>query len=256
MNTHKQNSTKSVSGTDEAHLAMYVIDLFCGAGGFSAGAHMAGASVIACVDNWAPGLSIHQKNFPNAKHVLMDLGGNVEEFVGQLQQFISDNVPPGSPWHLHGSPPCQSFSKAQRQDKEHDVEKDARSNLTLWFIDVVTRLKPERWSMEQVPGCLKYIEKHRPEFLKTATIYPKVYGYQFGAPTLRKRLYMGGGWTFPQGLTQGGSEKKFTKRKITACTQDVLPLGNEYNLPGTVYVVWISPATLSLHRTRCLSTRE
>jgi len=50
--------------------------------------------------------------------------------------------------------------------------------------------------MEQVPTSLKYILEH-PILNSTGVhIYPAVFGYEFGAPTLRKRLYVGGGWTF------------------------------------------------------------
>ena len=189
---------------------IYVIDLFAGAGGFSSGVHMAGHKVILCVEYWDKGLAIHHANFPDCIHVKMALGGDVADFVAELKHFVEKALPPGAKWHLHGSPPCQSFSIAQRQNKNHDVETDARSNLTKWYFDVLEGLDPPRWSFEQVPGVLKYISKHVPWVLekKDVNIYPACYGYEFGAPTMRKRLYIGKGWSFDDKTTAYGSKKR------------------------------------------------
>jgi len=53
---------------------LVVVDLFCGAGGFSAGVHMSGREVVLAIDNNPHMLSLHQVNFGKAKHVLMALG--------------------------------------------------------------------------------------------------------------------------------------------------------------------------------------
>ncbi|MGC8547355.1 MAG: DNA cytosine methyltransferase, partial [Thermoplasmata archaeon] len=39
-----------------------VIDLFCGAGGFSEGFHQAGFDVVLGVDNWRPACETHRLN--------------------------------------------------------------------------------------------------------------------------------------------------------------------------------------------------
>jgi DNA (cytosine-5)-methyltransferase 1 len=39
-----------------------VIDLFCGAGGFSEGFHMAGYDVVYGIDNWNPACETHTFN--------------------------------------------------------------------------------------------------------------------------------------------------------------------------------------------------
>ena len=141
---------------------------------------------------------------------MMKMGGDVDNFVESVKTFVKTHVPMGAVWHIHGSPPCQSFSICQRQNKDHDVEKDERSNLTTWFFRVLEALNPPRWSFEQVPGVLKFLRTHVPWVFedKEVHIWPACYGYQFGAPTMRKRLYMGKGWTFDGKTASYGTRKR------------------------------------------------
>ena len=181
---------------------VHVIDLFSGAGGFTTGVHLAGQKVSLCVDKWMPGVSMHYANFPESQHLVMELGGDVDEFVQNIRRYVTTCLPEDADWHLHGSPPCQSFSIAQRgkvnskQPKEF-VEEDERSNLTQWFLQVVRTLQPPSWSMEQVPTALSYIKGKAPWIFEQDShvkIYPSVYGHEMGAPTMRKRMYIGQGW--------------------------------------------------------------
>lgn len=195
-------------------MTVYVIDLFSGAGGFSEGVHMAGHTVLACIEHWVSGLAIHAANFPKCTHIKMSLGGDVAEFVKNIQDYVRIHVPSGAVWHLHASPPCQSFSIAQRQNREHDVEQDTRSNLTLWVFKVIDLLKPPRWSVEQVPGVVPFLKKHVQWIFEddSIQIYDKCFGYEFEAPTMRKRLYLGKGWSFKKNTTELGS----TRRRVAA----------------------------------------
>ena len=96
---------------------------------------MAGGTVVLAVDNNATMLSLHHHNFPEAKHVQMELGGDVSKFAGSVLGLVG-----GRPWHLHGSPPCQSFSIAYRRGG-HETGDDARTNLTLWYLRLVETVK-------------------------------------------------------------------------------------------------------------------
>ena len=195
---------------------IYVIDLFAGAGGFTSGVHEAGHCVVACLDHWEKGLALHYANFPDCVHLKIRLGGEVEPFVQSLRVLIEALVPSGATYHVHASPPCQSFSIAQRQKKPTkallDAEADPRSSLLIWALEVIRQLDPPRWSLEQVPTALPFLEKHAPWIFESDAsirIYPKVYGYEFDAPTMRKRLFMGKGWSFDGKTTPFGSKKRF-----------------------------------------------
>ena len=59
---------------------VYVIDLFCGIGGFSEGAKQAGAKVILAVDNWEIALEVHKNNHPDTEHWNLTLGGDISDF--------------------------------------------------------------------------------------------------------------------------------------------------------------------------------
>lgn len=66
-------------------IMIYVIDLFCGCGGFSEGAKQAGASVKLAVDNWDKALSVHNKNHPDPEHWNIELGIDVEKLSSKLK---------------------------------------------------------------------------------------------------------------------------------------------------------------------------
>jgi DNA (cytosine-5)-methyltransferase 1 len=58
-------------------MTLYIIDLFCGAGGFSFGASQAGAKVAIAVDSWDKALQVHQDNHPKTVHLNMELIKNL-----------------------------------------------------------------------------------------------------------------------------------------------------------------------------------
>ena len=71
-----------------------VYDLFCGAGGFSTGAALAGCRIAFACDSDPVALSTHIINHPGAEHLQCTLP--------------RDDLPlptDGRRWHLHGSPP-------------------------------------------------------------------------------------------------------------------------------------------------------
>ena len=186
---------------------VHVFDLFAGGGGFSTGAHQVdGVDVALAVDYWDKGLAIHSVNFPKTHHVHMSLGGSLEEFAKHIEGMVEVVVKEKDTWHLHGSPPCQSFSAANTNIYKgiSDAKADAkRCNLTRWYLALVRRLNPPSWSMEQVPTALKFLQKHE-QWLWTTEgvhVYPNVFGDEFGAATRRKRMYIGCGWKFPGNKT-------------------------------------------------------
>lgn len=45
------------------------VDLFCGAGGSTTGAEMAGVNVILAVNHWRVAIYSHQANHPHTRHI-------------------------------------------------------------------------------------------------------------------------------------------------------------------------------------------
>ena len=58
-----------------ALMSLKAVDLFCGAGGSSAGAQSAGVEIVAAVDAWGLAAATFQHNFPRA-HVINEALGD------------------------------------------------------------------------------------------------------------------------------------------------------------------------------------
>lgn len=156
---------------------MNTIDLFSGCGGMSLGFQNAGFEIKAAFDKWQPVIDVYQANFAH-KIFNLDLS---EEYVEILQHF--------SPQMIIGGPPCQDFSSAGKRD-----ETLGRADLTLTFAEIVRRLLPEWFVMENVSR----IEKS--QILSDAKNIFKKAGYGltekildasfFGVPQKRKRFFL------------------------------------------------------------------
>lgn len=155
----------------------YVIDLFCGIGGFSCGAEAAGHTLLLAVDSDRRLLQSHADNHPDCHHLLMTLGPEVEDaLVAQIQTL----VPHGQPWHLHGSPPCVKVSAIQHatlyrnhQGRTHDGNIEEGMELVNWYLRLVVRLRPASWSFEnvvvpEVSGALRMLR----------TLYPSLVDFK------------------------------------------------------------------------------
>lgn len=171
---------------------LLVIDLFCGIGGFSTGAAMAGHQVVLAVDSEYDLLAIHQLNHPDAEHLKLELGPDTEHI---LEAKIRALVPTGRPFHVHGSPPCTKLSNMQNVKHSDELDENVEEGLRLvmWFIDFVQRLNPTTWSFEQVPipqldGVLRYAQYLLPD--KCA--YCKSVDFsRMGIPQARQRVIAG-----------------------------------------------------------------
>ena len=145
----------------------YVVDLFCGIGGFSCGAAAAGHVLLLAADSDRRLLQAHADNHPGCQHMLTALGPETED---ALVEQIRALLPQGQPWHLHGSPPCIKVSAIQhatlyrnRQGRTHDANIEAGMQLVLWYLRLVVRLRPASWSFEnvvvpEVSGALRMMQ--------------------------------------------------------------------------------------------------
>ncbi|MGN1228744.1 MAG: DNA cytosine methyltransferase [Prevotella sp.] len=119
---------------------MRVVDLFCGCGGLSLGFAKAGMEVVAAFDNWTDALAVYRNNFhhPAIRADLMDLDASVEL------------IRPYAPDMIIGGPPCQDFSSAGKRD-----ENNGRGDLTVAYAEIISRIRPQWFVMENVERILK-----------------------------------------------------------------------------------------------------
>lgn len=128
------------------------MDIFCGAGGFSAGFHLNGFQIKHGIDSWQPAMSTFNYNYGlncSVKDVL-----DFEYDVGQIECLPDTNV-------IVGSPPCVSFSNSNKSGK---ADKSLGVRLTETFLRIVTVKKYSKdsvldaWFMENVPNSAKYLQ--------------------------------------------------------------------------------------------------
>lgn len=161
-----------------------IVDLFCGCGGFSLGAHRAGLSPKVAFDNDPILTSSYKANFPSTHLVLTTLrtvtGADIKKLIG------------GAPDGVFGGPPCQAFS-----DMGHRKTNDPRRNLLKHFFRLISELKPGFFVMENVRGlgygtartlldeCIELVPS-RYQILGPLNLDAA----DFGAATLRARLFV------------------------------------------------------------------
>lgn len=120
------------------------IDLFCGAGGLTHGLIKSGINVIAGYDIEESCKFAYEYN-------------NKAQFI---TQDITTLDPNEIRYLLHGSPytllagcaPCQPFSAYARGAKQRSTIKDSRWDLLTNFGQIVSEVKPDFVTMENVPG--------------------------------------------------------------------------------------------------------
>lgn len=137
-----------------------VMDLFCGAGGFSAGFKNAGCNIIFGIDNNKSACNTFRYNFQDADVVCE----NIREF---------DDFPKAG--IIIGSPPCVEFSKG-------NVDRTFDTSLIECMIEIVDRVQPNYWVLENVPDTYDYVDAPVKEILNAD---------DYGCATIRSRLFAG-----------------------------------------------------------------
>jgi DNA (cytosine-5)-methyltransferase 1 len=157
---------------------MKVVDLFSGCGGLSLGLKNAGFDVLAAFENWEPAIKVYRENF---NHPVNSKDLNDSESIEIIRNF--------KPEMIAGGPPCQDFSSAGKRD-----ESLGRADLTIRFSEILSRIKPEWFLMENVERAYKS------QALKVALENLKKTGYGItinildssycGVPQIRKRMFV------------------------------------------------------------------
>jgi len=120
-----------------------VLDLFAGCGGLSKGFELAGFNVVAGNDILDHAGETYKRNHPNTKFFLGDITD--EEMKKQIISYMKEN---GCDV-IVGGPPCQAYSLAGLRDPN-----DPRGKLFEEYVEIVKKLQPKIFVMENVKGIL------------------------------------------------------------------------------------------------------
>lgn len=163
---------------------MKLVELFCGCGGFSHGAHNAGFTIAAAYDIDPILTSAYQTNFPDTPLHLRD----VAELTGaEIRKDVGGEV-----FGVFGGPPCQGFSAIGKRNPT-----DPRRDLLGHFFRIVRELAPVFFVMENVrglayPGARPVLDSALKMVSQEYDILgPTIWeASQFGAATTRPRMFV------------------------------------------------------------------
>lgn len=179
-NSYINRCRKSVNAN-----SLKMIDLFCGAGGLSLGFTQEGfvtslANDIqeCCVDTYAH----NHPETPRNKIILGDVK-DVADNIENLVDVVSVDI-------VVGGPPCQGFSMANRQR----LIDDPRNHLYKNYVEIVRKVQPKFFVMENVKGMLSVAEQVKEDFrnIGYSVECHILNAKDFGVPQNRERLiYIG-----------------------------------------------------------------
>lgn len=130
-----------------------VMDIFCGAGGFSEGFRQQGFRIVMGIDHWEPAIKTFNHNYGlecKTRNVL-DFKDSIEE----IEALPNTDV-------ILGSPPCVTFSSSNISGK---ADKTSGITLTQIFLRIVAIKKWQKgsilkaWFMENVPSSIRHLGK-------------------------------------------------------------------------------------------------
>ena len=121
-----------------------LVDLFCGCGGFSLGAELAGFRSLAAIDIDANLQSGYKRNFPRSRAIQADVS---DLDRSDWTHLLGSKVRPDG---VIGGPPCQGFSAIGKRNIG-----DPRNSLVFEFVRQVGILRPRFFIMENVEGILR-----------------------------------------------------------------------------------------------------
>lgn len=181
--------------------SMGFVDLFSGAGGFTIGLARAGWKPLLDVDINASVALTHTHNYPSIPYISNDLSKK------EVRDQIVERVGNGIIGIVVGGPPCQGFSifgnRRFVNTKGYDPHKDDRNKLVYSYIDIVKRVNPRWFIMENVPGFATldnglFLQAVIDEFkdIGFTSVESKILlAADYGVPQMRKRLIIIGNRT-------------------------------------------------------------
>ena len=242
---------RSLEGLSDIEL--FVIDLFCGAGGLSEGVEEARldgnkcAKVVCCVNHDKNAILSHDANIPDALHFIEGIRtlelSPISTIVERIRQLY-----PNAMIMLHASLECTNFSKA-KGGQPRDADSRTLAEHLFRYIDVID---PDYIQIENVEEFMSWgdmDEKGKPISMNKGRLYQKwvrnvkKYGYNFehrilnaadfGAYTTRKRFFAifakkSLPIVFPEPThCKGGRQDMFSKLEKWKTVKEVLDFSDE-----------------------------
>lgn len=234
-------------------IELFVIDLFCGAGGLSEGVEEARlngnrcAKVVCCVNHDKNAILSHDANIPDALHFIEDIRtlelSPINTIVERIRELYPDSM-----IMLHASLECTNFSKA-KGGQPRDADSRTLAEHLFRYIDVID---PDYIQIENVEEFMSWgdmDEKGKPISMDKGRLYQKwvrnvkKYGYNFehrilnaadfGAYTTRKRFFgifakKSLPIVFPEPThCKGGRQDMFSRLEKWKPVKDVLDFSDE-----------------------------
>lgn len=234
-------------------IELFVIDLFCGAGGLSEGVEEARlngnrcAKVVCCVNHDKNAILSHDANIPDALHFIEDIRtlelSPINTIVERIRELYPDSM-----IMLHASLECTNFSKA-KGGQPRDADSRTLAEHLFRYIDVID---PDYIQIENVEEFMSWgdmDEKGKPISMDKGRLYQKwvrnvkKYGYNFehrilnaadfGAYTTRKRFFgifakKSLPIVFPEPThCKGGRQDMFSRLEKWKPVKDVLNFSDE-----------------------------
>jgi DNA (cytosine-5)-methyltransferase 1 len=230
---------------DGAPMEATVASLYCGAGGLDLGFALAGFRIRYANDSDPVAVETYNRLFKRLDDELSHLEGGHEAVAGDIDAVSLPES--GDAEVVIGGPPCQGFSVAGRMDPS-----DPRSRHVRRFLDVVDRISPRAFVMENVKalaenrrwtGLLDDL-RTRAERLGYRTELHILKASDFGVPQARERMFL-------VGLADGRHiAPSLTTRDNPPTLRSVLSRLPEWGSPGndTICTARVTPAKAPVMR--------
>ena len=162
---------------------MRAISLFSGAGGMDIGMTQAGFQVVAANELDKDACNTYRLNNPEINLYQ----GDIEEQKIELYKYSNKNI-----GVVFGGPPCQGFSVAGKMDLN-----DPRSKLIFSFVDIVEKIQPKAFIMENVKSLAtldKFKDVRHELYIKSKNAGYNIFciilnSKDFGVPQSRERAF-------------------------------------------------------------------
>lgn len=166
---------------------IYIVDLFCGAGGFTKGFELEEFESILAIDKWDDAVNTYNYNRSRKDALSIDINDYTDEMIkSKMKEYDISGV--------IGGPPCQGFSMVGKRETG-----DERNSLYLQYVRFVKIIKPKFFILENVKGLLSmengfYKEDiiNRFSELGYNVCYKLMKASDYGVPQSRERVFFVG----------------------------------------------------------------